>query len=288
MKLVHKNPEIPVEDGDWLSRAKNLEQGGELHKAAAAFEKVIKANPLNEYQHLLLGLQKLEGKDAQGALMEFREALRLDPNRIEARDGLIRAIKAKYGIYNLYSRVAEWRDKTGSAQMSVVDAFFWFAIMAGLFAAVNPPGPLELYLQIGLFLIMTPIVALLIVDPIANLLLSMDTYGRHAFDQRQLWVTRTTAAGVIIALLGIVVMVPAFNSGFAIMIVGLETIAMFGGVYHKTVAKHTAAIITSAIVISITTFAAARVVLYFDDLIFVGMMGLTALAISYFMTKRAA
>jgi tetratricopeptide (TPR) repeat protein len=51
MKIVHKNPGAGNKAGNWLARAKELEQQGELEQAAAAFEKAIKQNPLNEYAY---------------------------------------------------------------------------------------------------------------------------------------------------------------------------------------------------------------------------------------------
>lgn len=51
MKVVHKNPVAKDEAGNWITRAKELEEQGELEKAAAAFEKEIKQNPLNEYAY---------------------------------------------------------------------------------------------------------------------------------------------------------------------------------------------------------------------------------------------
>lgn len=51
MKVVHKNPGAKDEAGNWITRAKELEEQGELEKAAAAFEKAIKQHPLNEYAY---------------------------------------------------------------------------------------------------------------------------------------------------------------------------------------------------------------------------------------------
>ena len=51
MKVVHKHSSENEEPGNWLSKAKELERKGELERAAAAFEKVIKGNPANEYAY---------------------------------------------------------------------------------------------------------------------------------------------------------------------------------------------------------------------------------------------
>lgn len=51
MKVVHKNPDAKDEPGNWLDKAKAFEDSGESEKAAVAYEKTIKENPLNEYAY---------------------------------------------------------------------------------------------------------------------------------------------------------------------------------------------------------------------------------------------
>lgn len=51
MKVVHKNPDAKEEPGNWLDKAKSFEDSGESEKAAVAYEKTIKENPLNEYAY---------------------------------------------------------------------------------------------------------------------------------------------------------------------------------------------------------------------------------------------
>lgn len=63
MKVVHKNADIPGERGNWLEKAKELESAGELEKAVATFEKVVKADPLNEYAYDRLMIIHRKNKD---------------------------------------------------------------------------------------------------------------------------------------------------------------------------------------------------------------------------------
>ena len=50
MKVVHKDLSVK-EEGNWLDNAKTFEGKDEPEKAATAYEKVIKENPLNEYAY---------------------------------------------------------------------------------------------------------------------------------------------------------------------------------------------------------------------------------------------
>ena len=85
MKAVHKNRNDGEEEaGSWLDKAKDLEQQGELEKAAAAFEKVIKENPTNElaYDRLTIIYRKQK---------EFKKELAVIKKGITAFEQLYRS-----------------------------------------------------------------------------------------------------------------------------------------------------------------------------------------------------
>jgi tetratricopeptide (TPR) repeat protein len=63
MKLVYKNPAGNDGPGDMLSKAKQLEKEGDLGRAAAAYEKIIKKNPVNEYAYNRLMIIYRKNKD---------------------------------------------------------------------------------------------------------------------------------------------------------------------------------------------------------------------------------
>lgn len=51
MKVVHKNADVKEVPGNWLDKAKAFEASADTERAAAAYEKAIKDNPLNEYAY---------------------------------------------------------------------------------------------------------------------------------------------------------------------------------------------------------------------------------------------
>jgi DNA-binding SARP family transcriptional activator len=63
MKVVHKNNSLKEVPGNLLDRAKELERQGELDKAAEAFEKLIKENPVHEYAYDRLMIIYRKNKD---------------------------------------------------------------------------------------------------------------------------------------------------------------------------------------------------------------------------------
>jgi tetratricopeptide (TPR) repeat protein len=65
---------------------------GRLTDARANFASVIETNPDDAEAHDMLGLALLEGNDTAGALAEFDESLRLDPDMSAARAGRATAL----------------------------------------------------------------------------------------------------------------------------------------------------------------------------------------------------
>lgn len=60
MKVVHNSLKEVRTKHDWLEKARELEQTGELQQAAKAYEQVIKADPVNElaYNRLMIVYRK--------------------------------------------------------------------------------------------------------------------------------------------------------------------------------------------------------------------------------------
>jgi tetratricopeptide (TPR) repeat protein len=76
MKVIHGNNGVKEQAGNGLSNAKQLEQEGELEKAAAAFEKVIREEPLNEYAYTRLMIIYRKTKNYKKELVVIKKGIR--------------------------------------------------------------------------------------------------------------------------------------------------------------------------------------------------------------------
>jgi tetratricopeptide (TPR) repeat protein len=76
MKVVHKNPDAKVEPGNLLDKAKFFEQQEEPGKAVAAYEKLIKENPLNEYAYDRLMIIYRKGKEYKKEKVIINKAIK--------------------------------------------------------------------------------------------------------------------------------------------------------------------------------------------------------------------
>ncbi len=112
MKVVHKNPGAKDEAANWLTRAKELEAQGELDKAAAAFEKAIKENPLNEYAYdrlMIIYRKNKEYKKEKAVIVAGVKAFRQFYKSMEKRH----ASKKVVSLSNALLKATGLADKKG-------------------------------------------------------------------------------------------------------------------------------------------------------------------------------
>ena len=69
----------PKNDGAHVALGMALAKKGDLDGAIAEYRKALRLNPKNEEAHALLGVALATKKDWDGAIAEYREALRLNP-----------------------------------------------------------------------------------------------------------------------------------------------------------------------------------------------------------------
>ena len=71
-------------DKQWNQAKKDLAQG-RAAEAKAAFEELLKRNPNEADLHLFRGMSLLRLRDPQGAILEARKAIELNPRHLDAR-----------------------------------------------------------------------------------------------------------------------------------------------------------------------------------------------------------
>jgi Tfp pilus assembly protein PilF len=168
------------------ARAMALTKLGRTAEAGKTLAAALEREPENAWSHANLGWASLhEGKSKQ-ALEHFREALRLDPTEGYARSGLVEALKARNPLYGLMLRYFLFMSRlSGRAQWGlVIGAYVIFRMLRGL-AQSNPKwAPWITPVLVAYFVF---VVLSWLAEPLFNLLLRMNPYGRHALsaDQRR-------------------------------------------------------------------------------------------------------
>ncbi|HET6246593.1 MAG TPA: tetratricopeptide repeat protein [Tepidisphaeraceae bacterium] len=180
-------------------RAMALVNLGRREEAGAAIGAALQRNPEDPLTHANQGWTCLHKGDHRQAMVHFREALRLDPQLQWARAGMVESLKARNPIYKIMlayflfmgrlSRRAQWG--------IVMGGFIGIEILQN-FARNNPglaPFTLPLILLYSAFAIMT-----WVADPLFNLMLRVDRFGKYALSREQIWAANFTGLTLLIAV----------------------------------------------------------------------------------------
>ena len=215
----------PTHQGCLNHRAMALVKLNRHEEAHQTIGQALQRNPENEQTHANLGWTYLHQGQHQKALEHFSEALRLDPNYDYARHGLVEALKARYFLYRWLLQFFLWMSRLSPGVRGglIVGAYVLIRVLQG--AARQHPEVAPFILPIvsfyGIFVLLT-----WIIDPLFNLALQCNKYGRHALSSRQKWnssifgvlLLATIAAAICGAVTGLLIFfLVALNAGLLIV-----------------------------------------------------------------------
>ena len=165
-------------------RALALVKLGRKDEAGETIRGALQQEPENAMSHANLGWTLLHRSDYKQALVHFREALRIDADLDWARVGMVEALKARYLPYRLLLRFFLWMSTlSGRARWVILGAIFFGPRILEEVGASNPwavPILRPLSLLIVGFAVLT-----WVADPLFNLLLRVNKFGRYALSRDQ-------------------------------------------------------------------------------------------------------
>jgi tetratricopeptide (TPR) repeat protein len=183
-------------------RAIALVKLGRKAEAGATIDTALSKNPDNAITHANQGWTLLERGDHKKALEHFREALRLDPENQWARHGIVEALKARNFIYAFMLRYFFWMSRfRGRTQWAIILGGYFGNRLLGVVAASQPslaPWILPIRILYVAFALMT-----WIADPLFNLLLRLNRFGRLALSREQVVAANYLGACIFLALVGL-------------------------------------------------------------------------------------
>jgi tetratricopeptide (TPR) repeat protein len=178
-------------------------------------------DPHNSYTHANLGWGLLERGDHQQALESFREALKLDPENEHAKAGLVEALKARYWFYRVFLKYVFWMTKKNSKYQWVIVLGLWFGVrFLNSLSESNPE--IAPFAKPIIYLYVAFALSTWLVDPLSNLFLRLNVYGRYALTRDQIRASTFTGIGFVIAILGV--------AGLLLTTVGTYLYMIFYGV----------------------------------------------------------
>jgi tetratricopeptide (TPR) repeat protein len=171
-------------------------------------EEVLASDPDNAYSHSTIGWSKLETKEYQEAQKHFAEALRIDPNSDRARIGMTNAIKGTNFLYSLVLSYSFWvNNHKGNIGWGIGIGVFVLSRFLKVLAAVSP---IFLLLFIAIFAL---IYFSWILNPISNLILKYDKFGKYLLTKDETKAVNIVSIGLILGVVFITVGV-IFSSTF--------------------------------------------------------------------------
>jgi tetratricopeptide (TPR) repeat protein len=172
LQTVDRGLKLDPQNEDCLStRAKILARMGKKKEAVSAAGRALKKSPENPSSLASMGYVRLQTGDYQGALEAFRDALKINPEFEYARDGMAQALKAKHLFFRLFLNFSIWYSRLNSG---------WrWGMYVGIFLLIRA----AIFLPF-LYIIVIPYIAFAFsswfVDPVFNLFLRFDKYGKYA------------------------------------------------------------------------------------------------------------
>ena len=160
------------------ARSLALQRLGRTLEAAESSAKALSLNPESSYSHYNQGMQDLENRKYQKAMQHFSEALRIDPNDAESREGLLMCIKANNVFFRAYLRYQFWISSLSDRNRWFVIIGFYFAFRFVRKASLEQPHLdfifYPLLAVMGLFALST-----WLIDSISNSLMLLHPYGKY-------------------------------------------------------------------------------------------------------------
>jgi Tfp pilus assembly protein PilF len=167
-------------------RAMALVKLNRSEEAQQTIGRALQENPENGQTHANLGWAYLHKGQHQKALEHFSEALRLDPNFDYARQGLVEALKARYLLYRWLLQFFLWMSTLPPRVRGglIIGAYFLNKVLQAI-ARQNPEVAPFVVPIVGFYVIF--VILTWIVEPMFNLLLQCNKYGRYALSKQQRW-----------------------------------------------------------------------------------------------------
>ncbi len=172
---------------------------GRKSEAMAAVDYALDRAPENAFSHANQGWNYLHRNQPQPAQEHFREALRLNPDLDYAREGMLEALRARNPVYRGMLAYFLWMGRqSGRLQWLLILAVFFGTGVVGALAHAQPEFNWLWWSFLGalygfVYLTWTA-------QPMFDLLLRFDRFGRHVLSRQQRVTTNWFGATFALAL----------------------------------------------------------------------------------------
>lgn len=184
------------------ARSQALNKLNRTQDAIDTMQDTLAVDPENDFSHTTVGFNYLEKGKHQLAAHHFREALRINPGSLSAREGMKEALKSRIAPYRWLLQYEYWIQSKGKnmALYSVIGLFILYRL--ALYAATHFPAPWNYLMWVPVGLYLAFVIISWLITPLANFFLLYHPEGRYALTQREKHISR----GVVSLLSGALIL----------------------------------------------------------------------------------
>jgi tetratricopeptide (TPR) repeat protein len=201
------------------ARAMALNKLKRTGAAVATMENALAQDPDSEFTHTTIGWNLLESGKHNEAAKHFREALRIDPMRENAKNGLKEALKSKVPPYKWLLQYSFWVNNQGKKIRTVLPIVLYivFRLLISIFKNNNATTGIAWALA-GVYLLF--VIGSWTMNSIANFFLLFHPDGKYALTNAEKW-SAITVVGTLF-------------TGFVIIALAVFTNVAKGTVYEES------------------------------------------------------
>ncbi len=172
------------------ARSQALNKLNRTQDAIDTMQDTLAVDPENDFSHTTVGFNYLEKGKHQQAAHHFREALRINPGNMSAREGMKEALKSKIAPYRWLLQYEYWIQSKGKnmALFSVIGLFVLYRM--ALYAATHFPAPWNYLMWVPVALYLAFVIISWLITPLANFFLLYHPEGRYALTNREKYISQ--------------------------------------------------------------------------------------------------
>ncbi len=265
LELANKALEIDAENLLGLNiRSTALIKLNKHEESFHTIEGALREDPNNAYTHANYGWGLLEKGDHKKAMEHFRESLKNDPNSGYAQSGMLEALKATNPVYRLFLKYSFFMSNlTAKYQWGVIIGFY--VVFRILKSVATNNEALQPYLYPLLVALAVVAFSTWVLNPVSNLFLRFNTYGKLLLDKNEKTSSNFVAASMATFVIGILLYFILGDDKFlSVVVFGFAMMLPFSLMFSPTKYKH--AFLIYAVAMSLIGLAAIVLTFFTGEL----------------------
>ena len=189
---------------------------GNKEEANISATEALRLNPESASSIANHGLDLLRNGKIKESLERFQEALQLNPNNSMAQYGMKEALKSKFWPYRMMNKLGFWMSRFGGDKMwtMVIGSYIVYRAILGL---ANSNESLRPFLMPIVYLIMSFFILTWIFNPLMNLYLFTNKYGKYLLEPEEKESSRFVGVSLLCAVL---LFIALWITGFEVLLIG--------------------------------------------------------------------